>query len=340
MLQSEISDDDMDLLRNAFRVSFGPEDWTVTYPPQWKQQDSVNCGVFVCSAAENEVLHHEVTGEALTLSQCRTLRLHHATDMLKDVKAEDFPPTLEEIVKIEKKESKLQEAEAKRPHSSSHCLAWKIKTCLFQRATGTTSVLHDHIKHYPWVQCTKCKNWLHFQCAGVEGDWTNKDFFCGCDLIPDGDLNLESVKAEDILTDGEIKDLERNLQSGHFLSNRMYLWKHRGIDPALRKHYSEHVTLFNDMEENTIVTDTMAAAEWCRNTTFEGGVKFPVVLSMDEEEQTQMLQDLRSSEGDPDEDSPIELWTFVFERKNDHEKFCAELMDIKKYKVFSKFEKQ
>ncbi|MEQ2300875.1 hypothetical protein AMECASPLE_030299, partial [Ameca splendens] len=70
----------------------------------------------------------------------------------------------------------------------------------------------------------------------------------------DGDQSdkvLESVKAEDILTDSEIKDLERNLQSGNVLSNRMYLWKHRGLDPVLRKYYSEHITTFNDMMQSS-----------------------------------------------------------------------------------------
>lgn len=84
-LYKEIFDKDMDLLRNVFRFSGGLQDWTVTYPPQWTQQDYVNCGVLVCSAAENEVLHHKMSMEALTLNQCKTLRLHHATPMLKDI---------------------------------------------------------------------------------------------------------------------------------------------------------------------------------------------------------------------------------------------------------------
>ncbi|XP_036935332.1 uncharacterized protein LOC119008775 isoform X3 [Acanthopagrus latus] len=153
MLQCQISHGDMDLLRNVFRLSGGLEGWTVTFPSQWKQQDTVNCGVFVCSAAENEALNREVTAEALTLNQCRTLRLHHAAQILKTVNAEDFPRTAEELLKMEKKEIKLQEAEAKKPNSNSHCLAWKLRSCLFQRATGTTSVFHEKIKMYSWVQC-------------------------------------------------------------------------------------------------------------------------------------------------------------------------------------------
>ncbi|XP_017158945.1 uncharacterized protein LOC103460732 isoform X4 [Poecilia reticulata] len=110
-LYKNISDDDMALLRNVFRCSGGLQGWTVTFPPQWKQQDSINCGVFVCSAVENEVQHHQVSAEPLTLSQCRTLRLHHASEILKNIDPKDFPPTLKEAIVMEKKESKLQETE-------------------------------------------------------------------------------------------------------------------------------------------------------------------------------------------------------------------------------------
>ena len=113
--------------------------------------------------------HVAVSTEALTLNQCRTLRLHHATQMIKNVNAEvgvidvllcdiiqytvkkkrapvrtkffvtqDFPLTAEDKLKIEEKECRLQESESKKTDSSSHCQAWKTKSCLFQRATGTT----------------------------------------------------------------------------------------------------------------------------------------------------------------------------------------------------------
>uniref|UniRef100_A0A8P4FW34 Ubiquitin-like protease family profile domain-containing protein n=1 Tax=Dicentrarchus labrax TaxID=13489 RepID=A0A8P4FW34_DICLA len=419
-LYSNISDKDMDLLRNVFRFSGGLQGWSVTYPPQWKQQDSVNCGVFVCSAAENEMQHVAVSTEALTLNQCRTLRLHHATRMIKNVNAEDFPLTAEDNLKMEEKEIKLQQSEAKKTDSSSHCQAWKTKSCLFQRATGTTNVFHNHIKKYQWVQCSYCKNWLHFECAGVKGDWTSKDFFCGCNNIPDINDILEAVKVEDFQTDEEILDLEKNLLSGHVLSNRMYLWKHRGFDPALKKHYSEHVTLFSDIktdeiiqrlakiltvpgtvaekqlyitevvlpevliqwlqgnsnmcryqaesvlvtttpskekkgapsarktadktdsteEENILIQGSLAAADWCRTATFDGVLKLPAVLSMDKEERKEALQELETWDGDLDEGSPAELFSFVFTQKKDYDKFCGELIDKKNYKLFVRFEEQ
>ncbi|XP_030581204.1 uncharacterized protein LOC115777435 [Archocentrus centrarchus] len=240
MSSCRISDDDMALLRNVFRFSGGLRGWTVTYPPQWKQQDSVNCGVFVCSAAENEVLHQKVTEEALTLSQCRILRLHHATQMLKDVKAEDLG-------------GKLQEDEGEQTDSSIHCMAKQIKACLFQRVTGETRVFHDHTNQYMWILCSACKNWLHFECAGLEEDWESNGFFCGCTHTADIGSMLEAVTVEDILSDEEIKDLETKMETGIVLSNRMYLWKHRGFDPALHKHYSEHFTLFNNTKTEAMI---------------------------------------------------------------------------------------
>ncbi|XP_070405197.1 uncharacterized protein [Nothobranchius furzeri] len=300
--------------------------------------------------------------EALTVNQCRTLRLHHAT---QNINPEDFPPTNEEMLAIKQKEVKLQGTEIKDPDSSIHCLSWRIRTCLFQRATG--------------------KNRKKI---------------------------MEGVYADDILTDLEIKDLERNLQTDHILSNRMYLWKHKGFDPSLRKHYSEHVTVFDDMTTETIIqrlervlslsgttsvdphfitdvilpealihwlqtTDVicrfqaedllmktkpfidnegkaelainddtpkessiLAAAEWVKGTLFEGMVKVPSFLSMDEEEQQEVLEAVQRWNEDHDYDSPAEHLTYVFENKNDYDKFCSCIIDEKNLKVFSRFEVQ
>ncbi|KAI4796435.1 hypothetical protein KUCAC02_026987 [Chaenocephalus aceratus] len=355
MLFPKISDGDMDILRNVFTLSGGLQGWTVTCPPQWKQQDSVNCGVFVCAAAENEVRNLDVTAETLTLNQCRTLRLHHASQMLKTVNVEDFPPTTEELAKVKQKEIELLEAEAKQPDSSSHCPAWKIKSGILEALEGMSG---------------------------------------------------------DIMTDEEIQDLERNLQSGTVLSNRMYLWTHKGLDPALRQHYSEHCTLFNDRkteeiiqriqnilslpgtvaekqlyisgvllpevfiqwmsrekkicryqaesvllectskrrtradmtgdeahipeEENILITRMKAAAVWCQHTVFEKGLKLPAFLSMDKDTQSETLKALQSWQGETDEDdSPHELFTFEFDQRKDYETFC-----LKQYKVFASFKSQ
>nr|XP_055036496.1 uncharacterized protein LOC129423979 [Misgurnus anguillicaudatus] len=412
-----ISDFDMDILRNVFRFSGGLEGWMVHYPVQWRQQDSVNCGVLVCAAAENEIFRREVTAETLTLNQCRSLRLYHATQMIKNMNPEDFPPTSAERLKKEREELRLQQEESKLKDSSSQCMAWKIKTCLFQRATGKTRVFHDHIREYQWVQCTVCENWLHFQCAGVEGDWMDKDFFCGCNTTPELKEILECVEADEILTDGEINDLIKKLQSGQLLSNRMYLWTNRVFDPEIRQYYCKHFSILDDTkteqliqrlekllpmpetvaekelfitdvilpevlvqwlqmhnmcryraesvllrctsfqgkksaaqitsgdtesneEENTFMRDIMAAVTWCNNTEFTAPLHVPSVLSMEKEEQNKALEKLHSWKGEFDESSPAELFTFVFNKRKDYEKFCYELIDEKRYRLFARFEEQ
>ncbi|XP_030295458.1 uncharacterized protein LOC115595306 [Sparus aurata] len=82
---TSIDEDDMDLLRNVFRKRGGLKDWRETYHVQWRQKDSVNCGIFVCSAAENEVNKLDVQEEGLTMTQCRILRRFHGAEMIKNV---------------------------------------------------------------------------------------------------------------------------------------------------------------------------------------------------------------------------------------------------------------
>ncbi|MEQ2299247.1 hypothetical protein AMECASPLE_013345 [Ameca splendens] len=47
--------------------------------------------------------------------------------------------------------------------------------------------------------------WMLWGTRGCQRDKTDRDFFCGCSVTPDIDKVLESVKAEDIMTDSEIK---------------------------------------------------------------------------------------------------------------------------------------
>lgn len=93
------------------------------------------------------------------------------------------------------------------------------------------------------------------------------------------------------------------------------------------------------LQENPFLKDIMAAADWCRNT-FDAGVDIPSVLFMDKEEQVQALKKLNSWMGELDENSPAEVFTFVFEKQEDFEKFCTELRDKKKYRLFARFLQQ
>uniref|UniRef100_A0AAQ4PPL1 C2H2-type domain-containing protein n=1 Tax=Gasterosteus aculeatus aculeatus TaxID=481459 RepID=A0AAQ4PPL1_GASAC len=49
-----LDEDDLDLLKNVFREKGGLRGWSVTYPVQWLQKDSVNCGIFVCSVSKSQ----------------------------------------------------------------------------------------------------------------------------------------------------------------------------------------------------------------------------------------------------------------------------------------------
>lgn len=78
----------------------------------------------------------------------------------------------------------------------------------------------------------------------------------------------------------------------------------------------------------------MVAADWCYQTQFEGALKLPAVLSMDEEEK----KELHTWEGEHYESSSAELLTFAFRKKTDFEKFNEEMFDKRYLKVLSRFE--
>lgn len=87
------------------------------------------------------------------------------------------------------------------------------------------------------------------------------------------------------------------------------------------------------LQENPFLKDIMAAADWCRNT-FDAGVDIPSVLFMDKEEQVQALKKLNSWTGELDENSPAEVFTFVFKNKRTL-KSSALNLEIKKSTDFS-----
>lgn len=50
----------------------------------------------------------------------------------------------------------------------------------------------------------------------------------------------------------ESNEIERNLHSGNILSNRIYLWRLRGFDPAMKKQYSENFTVMNNRKVSIV----------------------------------------------------------------------------------------
>ncbi|XP_056299279.1 uncharacterized protein LOC130212166 [Pseudoliparis swirei] len=250
-----ICEDDMDLLKNVFRKKGGLQDWRVRYPVQWLQKDSVNCGIFVCSAAENEVTKINVQEETLTMTQCRTLRTYHGAKMIKDVPETSFPLTKDVSDEMERQEKKLQIAEGNKCDSNCHCIAWCIGACTFQRVVGTRMFLHQDVEGYKWLQCENCSKWIHFHCAGIGENCTKQGFNCGCTKVvqPNVKVSLEATAVDSMLTDQEIKDLEQKIRDGTLLSNRHYLHKNKEFYPALQMMYSSNNTLLDDLKTSEMI---------------------------------------------------------------------------------------
>ena len=61
---------------------------------------------------------------------------------------------------------------------------------------------------------------------------------------------------------------------------------------------------------------------------------------MDRDGIKEALQKMDAWDGELDEDSPAELFTFVFTKKKDYDKFCEELVDKKNYRLSARFEEQ
>ncbi|XP_051254790.1 uncharacterized protein LOC127362740 [Dicentrarchus labrax] len=64
-----ISPPDMDILSLAFQNIWRLKEWSISYPDQWRHKDGVNCGVFVCTAAELDIKGTDMTNEPLNQVQ-------------------------------------------------------------------------------------------------------------------------------------------------------------------------------------------------------------------------------------------------------------------------------
>lgn len=94
------------------------------------------------------------------------------------------------------------------------------------------------------------------------------------------------------------------------------------------------------LQSIVFLRDCIAAAECCRKTKFDGRLEISAALSMDKEEQPKILQDLRSWEDEHYVDSPAEMFTFIFQKKTDCDNFWTQVVEVKNYKVFARFEEQ
>ena len=83
-IYNTLKTEDRLVLANAFRNVFADLSlWDIVLPPQWKQTDSTNCGVFVCAAAEAIVRGIEMETVPLTEAQLSHLRLYHAAQLCR-----------------------------------------------------------------------------------------------------------------------------------------------------------------------------------------------------------------------------------------------------------------
>ena len=94
----------------------------------------------------------------------------------------------------------------------------------------------------------------------------------------------------------------------------------------------------SSLQQNVFLRDVVAAADWCKKRSFEGQLKLPAVLSMDNKEKKDLLEELKVWNEDYDECSPAEHLTFVFGKKTDYDTFNQELIDKMDLKVWARFE--
>ncbi|KAM4595724.1 uncharacterized protein V3H82_003115 [Fundulus diaphanus] len=131
-----------------------------------------------------------------------------------------------------------------------------------------------------------------------------------------GDVDQHMV-TEVILPEVVIKWLQNNnlcrYQAEMMLINTVK--KNEGLSEAQEEEDTEKGSPF--------IVDSQAAADWCREQQFSGRITLPVVLDMDELEQAEALEALKTWDEEYNEYSPAEHFTFVFEKKEDYEKFFS-----------------
>ncbi|XP_049459197.1 uncharacterized protein LOC125905312 [Epinephelus fuscoguttatus] len=123
-----ISPPDMDILSLAFQNIWRLKEWSISYPDQWRWRDGVNCGVFVCTAAERDIKGTDMMNEPLNQVQLGHLRMYHAACLIAD----SVP-----------KGKKVRES----------CMAEAIHACNYYDSTGnqcTKYQIHSFVQFKCW----------------------------------------------------------------------------------------------------------------------------------------------------------------------------------------------
>ncbi|XP_039639077.1 uncharacterized protein LOC120547622 [Perca fluviatilis] len=229
-----ISQPDMDILSLAFQNIWRLKEWSISYPDQWRQKDGVNCGVFVCTAAELDIKGTDMTNEPLNQVQLGHLRMYHAACLIAD----SVP-----------KGKKVRES----------CMAEAIHACNYYDSTrkGQSRPLYPHVQKEDWVKCETCNGWLHKDCACYEPSQSGI-FTCGCDLpepyaFTSTLTSLRDKGVEGLISKERIKELKEMLDSGERKSNRMFLWQNPGGNRALKTILNGKPTCFNEKHMNDLI---------------------------------------------------------------------------------------
>ncbi|XP_076839097.1 uncharacterized protein LOC143484316 [Brachyhypopomus gauderio] len=239
-----IESDDMDMLRNIFRQHDSLNGWKVSSAQSWKQNDSVNCGVFVCTMAEMDMRAAKISEDTLHYGQICHLRLYHASCLVRNMVSEDFPSRVE------------RNDQGATAHNN--CIAQDISACIFQKSGKRT--MHSHIKRVEWIQCDYCDGWLHSDCAGVTVSTLYKDapFSCGCHLpMPyPYERTHEALRkglVADLIEDREILKLQDDLLSGTVKSHRQFLYNNPTFNVKMKAMNERRFCVFDEKQTTAII---------------------------------------------------------------------------------------
>ncbi|XP_049329319.1 uncharacterized protein LOC103022952 [Astyanax mexicanus] len=238
-----IESDDMDMLRNIFRHHDSLNGWKVSSAQTWKQNDSVNCGVFVCTMAELDMRAAKIGEETLHYGQLCHLLLYHASCLVRNLASEDFPSC------VETKDDQ---------GPTAHCIARDICACIFQKSGKRA--MHSHIKRVEWIQCDYCDGWLHSDCAGVDVSALDKDapFSCGCHLpVPypyeSTHEALRTGLVADLIEDREILKLQDDLLAGTVRSHRLFLYNNPTFSLKMKAMNERRFCVFGEKQVTILI---------------------------------------------------------------------------------------